>query len=67
MNKYKLKLLKILDTLTRFMGLIGGAILAVIGIIYGWWNAYTGSLVYALIFIVCLLYCEAYNGSEWAV
>jgi hypothetical protein len=67
MNKYKLKLLKILDTFIRFMGLIGGAILAVIGIIYGWWNADTGPLVYVFIFIVCLLYCEVYNGSEWAM
>ena len=65
MEKTKLKLFKTFDMFIRFMGLIGGAVLAFIGIFKGWWNGDIGSLVYVLIFSVSLLYCSVYNGEYW--
>lgn len=47
------------------MGLIGGAIFAIIGIIIGWWNGDIGALIYSVILSLSLLYCIKYNGSEW--
>lgn len=66
MNKYKLIALKIIDRFIRFMGLIGGAILAVIGLILGWWDNEVGSLVYGIIFLLAWLYCLECNGEDWA-
>ena len=49
------------------MGIIGGFILAIIGMIYNWWNGDVGVMIYVFSFIISIIYCYKYNGSEWAV
>ena len=67
MNKYKLIILKIIDIFIRFMGLIGGFIIGVIGMLLGWWTDDGAIAIYVLSFIIGIFYCMKYNGKEWTV
>lgn len=65
MNKRKLFILHYLDYFIRFMGLIGGAMLAIAGVIMNWWSGNAGAAIYVAIVSTSIAYCDIYNGSEW--
>ena len=67
MSEIKFILLKLVDGIIRFMAIIGGFFVALIGMIMGWWNNDVGVLIYVLFFGFGLLYCNKYNGREWTI
>lgn len=64
-NLWALRCLYLLDVTIRFMGILGGFILAFAGILLGWWNNDTGAFIYVIFFGIAIFYSMEYNGREW--